>query len=51
MTKLDESKNTRAVVLNLANLGYRRTSREKGGIGHAPHLALLTQQIVFGPTC
>ena len=31
---------TRAVVLSPANLGYHRTSRDKGGIGHAPHLAL-----------
>ena len=35
---------TRAVVLTLANLGYRRTSRDKSGIGHASHLALPTQQ-------
>ena len=47
LTKLDESRKTRAVVLTLANLGYRRTSRDKGGIGHAPHLALPTQQSRF----
>ena len=43
LTKLGESRETRAVVLTLANLGYRRTSRDKGGNGHAPHLALPTQ--------